>query len=93
MRRPIEFLEGGRAEHGETFTARFARIGPMVFTSDPEVAKRVFAADRENRMPKARNVILEPIMGRRSVLLLEGEEHMRRRRLMLPAFQDPKSVV
>src|SRR5439155_1648571 len=33
-----------------------------------------------------RNVILKPVMGPRSVLLLEDGEHLRRRKLMLPPF-------
>jgi cytochrome P450 len=30
--------------------------------------------------------VLEPLLGRRSVLLLDGREHLRQRKLMLPAF-------
>ncbi|MCW2992253.1 MAG: cytochrome [Solirubrobacterales bacterium] len=32
------------------------------------------------------NAILGPVLGRRSVLLSDGDEHLRRRRLMLPFF-------
>jgi cytochrome P450 len=31
--------------------------------------------------------ILEPVVGRRSVLVLDGEEHRRERKLLLPSFQ------
>jgi cytochrome P450 len=31
-------------------------------------------------------VVLAPVLGQRSLLLLEGEEHLRRRRIMLPPF-------
>ena len=34
----------------------------------------------------AGNVVLQPILGSRSVLLLDGAEHLRQRRLMLPPF-------
>src|SRR5206468_54659 len=40
----------------------------------------------ENGLPPGRTVALEPIMGPRSVLLLEGTEHLARRKLMLPPF-------
>ena len=32
------------------------------------------------------NAVLGPVVGARSVLLLDGAEHLRQRRLMLPAF-------
>jgi cytochrome P450 len=84
--RPVQFLEHCRRRYGGTFTARLLRAGTMVFVSDPGSLKRLFAADRRNTIAPGRNVILAPILGRRSLLLLEGEEHLRRRRLMLPPF-------
>ena len=86
LNRHIPFLERCRRRYGEAFTLRFAGVGTLVFASDPESAKRLFSADREHSLPDGRSVLLEPILGRRSVLLLEGAEHMRRRKLMLPPF-------
>ena len=58
----------------------------MVFISDSGSLKRLFGADRQNTIAPGRNVVLAPVLGRRSLLLLEGEEHLRRRKLMLPPF-------
>ena len=58
----------------------------MVFISDPASLKRLFGADRQNTIAPGRNVVLAPVLGQRSLLLLEGEEHLRRRKLMLPPF-------
>ncbi len=84
--RPIPFFEHCRRRYGETFTARVLRMGELVFISDPPSLKSLFAADRENTIAPGRNVVLAPILGSRSLLLLEGEEHLRRRKLMLPPF-------
>ncbi|MGH2965665.1 MAG: cytochrome P450 [Solirubrobacterales bacterium] len=84
--RPVGFFEDCRRRYGETFTARVLRAGTMVFVSDPASLKRLFAADRQNTIAPGRNVVLAPILGGRSLLLLEGEEHLRRRKLMLPPF-------
>jgi cytochrome P450 len=84
--RPVPFLEDCRRRFGDTFTARILRAGTMVFVSDPASLKRLFAADRQNTIAPGRNVVLAPILGQRSLLLLEGEEHLRRRKLMLPPF-------
>jgi cytochrome P450 len=84
--RPVQFLEDCRRRYGETFTAHVLRAGTMVFLSDPDSLKRLFAADRRNTISPGRNVVLAPVLGQRSLLLLEGSEHLRRRKLMLPPF-------
>ena|SRR5215211_2772605 len=86
MRSPVSLMEECRERYGETFTVRMARVGELVFISDPPSVKRLFSADRENRLPEGRSVLLEPVLGRRSLLLLEGDDHLRSRRLMLPPF-------
>ena len=86
VRKPLQLFEECDRRYGDFFTLRFARFDPMVFTSDPDAIRAIFAADRDNTLPAGRTFVLEPIMGSRSVLLQEGEEHLRRRKLMLPAF-------
>jgi cytochrome P450 family 135 len=84
--RPVSFFEACRRRYGETFTAQVLRVGPIVFISDPASMKSLFGADRRNTIAPGRNVVLAPVLGQRSLLLLEGEEHLRRRKLMLPPF-------
>jgi cytochrome P450 family 135 len=86
LRDPVGLAEECRREFGETFTLRLSRVGELVLFSDPASVKRLFAADRENRLPPGRALVFEPVMGSRSVLLLEGEDHLRRRKWMLPPF-------
>jgi cytochrome P450 family 135 len=82
----VPFFEWCRRRYGETFTLRVLRAGELVFISDPPSLKRLFGADRRNTIAPGRNVVLRPILGDRSLLLQEGEEHLRRRKLMLPPF-------
>jgi cytochrome P450 len=86
LARPIEFMERCRRRFGETFTVTILPRRSLVFISDPPSLKRLFGADRRNRLNPDRNLLLRPILGERSLLLLEGEEHLARRRLMLPPF-------
>src|SRR3984957_13758289 len=84
--RPIAFLEACRRRFGEAFSVQFMGFRtPMVMVSDPEVIRALYS-ERENGLPPGRTVTLLPLMGPRSVLLLEGAEHMQRRRVMLPPF-------
>ena len=86
MFRPIEYMDEARRRYGETFGVKFIGFKtPLYFTSDPAAAKVIYS-NRENTLPPGRNTVLEPVMGPRSILLLEGSEHMARRKLMLPPF-------
>ncbi|CAN5539706.1 cytochrome P450 [soil metagenome] len=84
--RPTSFLEAARAEHGETFRTHLLGPGEMTMISDPPSIKKLFAADRVNTIAPGRNIVLGPILGTGSLLLQVDDEHMRRRRLMLPPF-------
>ena len=84
--RPIPYLEHWRRELGDTFHASLFGPGEVVFISDPESMKRLFSADRVNTIAPSRNIVLSPLLGKGSLLRQEGDEHLRRRRLMLPPF-------
>ena len=79
MLRPVPFFEHWRRELGETFAARLLGPGDVVFVSDPESIKRLFSADRVNTIAPGRNIVLRPLLGPQSLLLQEGDEHLRRR--------------
>ncbi len=86
LTRPIAFLEGCRRRHGDVFGVCFLGFRtPMVMLGDPAAVKALYA-DRDHGLPPGRTVALQPVMGPRSLLLLEGQEHLERRRLMLPPF-------
>ena len=54
--------------------------------SDPELVKKIFTGDPSVLRAGEGNSILRPVLGNRSVLLLDGPEHLRQRRLLLPPF-------
>ncbi len=84
--RPIAFMQSSRERYGEAFSMRFAGFKtPMVLVSDPALVKATYS-NPANTLPQGRISLLEPVLGKKSVILLEGEEHMARRKLMLPAF-------
>jgi cytochrome P450 len=86
LTRPIAFLESCRRRYGDVFGVRFVGFQtPMVMLSDPEAIRALYTRP-EHGLPPGRTVALQPMMGDRSVLLLEGAEHLARRKLMLPPF-------
>ena len=52
---------------------------------DPEVIRALYG-ERGHKMPPGRQITLKPLVGARSLLLLEGSEHLSRRKVMLPPF-------
>jgi cytochrome P450 len=86
LTRPIAFLETCRRRFGDAFSVQFLGFAsPMVMLSDPQAIRALYS-EREHGLPPGRTIALRPILGPRSVLLLEGEEHLARRKLMLPPF-------
>jgi cytochrome P450 len=84
--RPTAFLERARARYGPRFTLRFLGQAPFVMLCDPEEIKQLFLASPDVVHPGEGARILEPIVGRHSVILLDEGPHLEQRKLMLPAF-------
>jgi cytochrome P450 len=84
--RPLAFMHECRERYGNSFSVKFLGFErPMVLISEPAAIKALYS-ESANGLPPGRNIVLEPILGSRSILLLEGAEHLARRKLMLPPF-------
>ena len=84
--RPIAFLEDCRRRFGDPFGIHLVGFrSPLFMVSDPDVIRALYG-DRRNGLPPGRSAALLPMVGPRSLLLLEGADHLARRRLMLPPF-------
>jgi cytochrome P450 len=74
-------------KYGDVYTVRLMPKGrPLVFFTRPEHAKEIFAGDPEVFHAGKGNAILGPVMGEHSLLLQDGAEHKRARKLLMPAF-------
>ncbi|HWI72706.1 MAG TPA: cytochrome P450 [Baekduia sp.] len=89
LSRPFQFVERARATHGDTFTMHIAR-DTFVVLSDPADVKQVFTGDPSVYHAGVSNIILLPFLGHKSVLLLDGAQHMSQRKLLLPPFHGEK---
>jgi len=84
--RPLPFMQECREKFGDSFSVKFAGFErPMVMISDPAAIKALYT-EREHGLPPGREVVLTPIVGARSVLVIEGADHLAHRKVMLPAF-------
>ena len=79
-------LEDCRRRYGDMFTLRIAHEGTWVFLADPDAIKQVFTGDPRVLHAGEANVVVLPLLGHHSVLLLDEAAHMSQRKLMLPPF-------
>jgi cytochrome P450 len=88
--RPLAYLERGRDRFGKRFTIRLLGVPPFVMMSDPAEIKEIFTAPADVLHPGEGANILEPVVGKNSVILLDERAHLSQRKLMLPAFHGEK---
>jgi cytochrome P450 len=82
---PYGFFESGRRGFGDVFTVRV--MGQTwVVLAHPEAVREVFSHGPDELDSGAANFTLRPLLGTRNLLLLDGPEHLRRRKLVLPPF-------
>jgi len=83
---PGRFMDACRRRYGDVVFLNTALGGGFVLVFEPEVVREVFHAPPDRLRAGEANSPLRFLVGDRSVLLLDGAEHLRQRRLLLPPF-------
>jgi cytochrome P450 len=84
--RPAASMERLRQKYGKRISVQLPFQPPFVILSDPAEIKELLTAPPDVIHPGEGARILEPIIGKKSVILLDEDEHLEQRKLMLPAF-------
>jgi cytochrome P450 len=79
-----EFTQWAHRRYGPSFTARVGGLPTSVVTTDRDAIRRLLTGDPSTK--RHANDLLREALGDRSLLLLESEEHLRRRKLLTPPF-------
>ncbi len=87
VQRPIESLTGWRERYGDVYTVPLIVFGVGVYVCDPDAIREMLTGDQSDLHAGEANEPLSPVLGKKSVLILDGREHMRQRKLLLPPFQ------
>lgn len=83
---PVKARLAMRKRYGSLFRSNDSIAGEMVHIADRDLVEQVFKwKPAEYNVAEPRE-IMEPVVGPASLLLLDGERHMRMRKLMLPPF-------
>jgi cytochrome P450 len=86
-RAPLDTLRRWYDRYGSVFTVRFLVFGTGVYVADPTAIRELFTGDQSDLLAGEANSFMEPVLGSHSVLVLDGREHLRQRKLLLPPFQ------
>ncbi len=86
LRDPFGLMDLCAKRFGEPYTMGILGFPPIVVTYSPETVKQIFADDGDTFAAGKFNRSLAPLLGDKSVLMLDGAEHLRHRRLLLPPF-------
>jgi cytochrome P450 len=84
------FIDACRRRFGDVVTFRTLFDSRFVMVFNPALVKELFHGPGDQLRAGEANAMLAPVVGERSVLLLDGSEHLRHRRLMLPPFHGPR---
>jgi cytochrome P450 len=87
VQHPLESLLGWRERYGDIYTVPLPIFGVGVYVSDPEAIREMLTGDQSDLHAGEANAPLAPVLGDKSVLILDGREHLRQRKLLLPPFQ------
>src|SRR4051812_37321156 len=83
---PGKFMDACRRRYGDVVFLDTALGGGFVLVFDPDVVRDISHASPARLRAGEANSPLRFLVGDRSVLLLDGAEHLRQRRLLLPPF-------
>jgi cytochrome P450 len=84
LTRPTRVFDYCARRYGDPFTLRLMLAGDMVYVADPAAVEQVFRADPKVVHAGEAYTMMEPTGGRRSLFLLDEDEHLRMRKLLLP---------
>ena len=89
---PIEFQKKYSRKYGDIFSMQLSGLGFSVILSNPKAIQELFSQDSKFDIGRA-NELAEPLIGKNSLMMMDGSRHRRERKLLMPAFHGEKIQV
>ncbi|MGV2829697.1 cytochrome P450 [Myxosarcina sp. GI1(2024)] len=85
---PVKYLETAAGQYPDLYMADAIGFGgKFLLVNHPQAIQEILASNRQTLFASSRdNNLLRPLLGDNSVILLEGDPHRKRRKLLLPPF-------
>lgn len=82
--RPYQLLDTYARFYKDAFTWRLPGLDHAAVFYHPDAVKEIFSLGPDEAHAGKVNAVLGPLLGQHSMLLLDGAEHLRHRKLLLP---------
>lgn len=82
---PIGFQDRYSRKYGDIFSMNLSGLGSFVVVGNPQAIQEVFSQDPKFDSGRG-NALGEPLVGRNSLMLMDGDRHRRERKLLMPPF-------
>lgn len=87
MFNPCAYMEECKKRYGDIFTLQVGyNLTPIVFVSDPVALQQIIGDTKNFEAPGDMQAIIEPLVGKNSIIILSGKRHRRQRQLLMPPF-------
>ncbi|MEO1433139.1 MAG: cytochrome P450 [Cyanobacteria bacterium J06633_8] len=83
---PLQMMEKSAKAYGDTFKLFLVGDNPSVFVNHPQAIKEIFTASPDKFDCGRGNQIIASLLGEQSLVLLDGSQHQRQRKLLTPPF-------
>ena len=85
---PMKYMEECAEKYGDIFTLQVGEgLAPLVFVNKPEALQYILTNDTKLfTAPGEVNSILEPLLGKNSVVTVSSGKHKQKRQLLMPPF-------
>jgi cytochrome P450 family 110 len=86
---PLGFQDTYSRRYGDIFTMRLSGLGSCVILGNPQAIQEIFSQDSKFDVGRG-NDLAEPLLGKNSLILMDGNRHRRERKLLMPPFHGEK---
>ena len=83
---PTKYMDDSVKRYGPMFQIGSESASPLVYVGEPAVVREIFALDDDKVVTGQGNDVLATMVGKQSILLLDGPAHKRQRKLLMPPF-------
>jgi cytochrome P450 len=83
---PVYYLKKTQQEYGDIFISEFSSFPTQLVISNPQAIQEIFTADAQLFDSGEGNYVIQPLVGANSLILLDGDRHLRQRKLLMPPF-------
>jgi cytochrome P450 family 110 len=83
---PLGYMDAAKERCGSIFNAPvIGKYSCVLFVSDPQALQQIFSS-HNNQFIAPPDRVLQPVLGDRSIFVLEGDRHRKERKLLMPPF-------